>query len=174
MHRIGIIGHSPEHFGADQESVQRAVGDTIDLLAYQYSKTDMVFNIIADIGVGLWAAHKCLAEGHRYHLFLSHPLEETGLGWYAEQRRILELCYQGATSITISGEEDMTHKLFAADSNFMVCFWIGKKQGTTFETIKYALKNNVLTLHGLDHLKLITNSDIRGKRYVKRKKSATR
>ena len=45
-------------------------------------------------------------------------------------------------------------------SDFVIAFWNGKKQGVTYENIKYALKKSKITLNGFEDLKLITNEDL--------------
>ena len=45
-------------------------------------------------------------------------------------------------------------------ADFVIAFWYRKKQGVTFENIKYALSKNKITLNGFKDLKLITNEDL--------------
>lgn len=171
MYRIGIIGHRPEYLGARQDCTRRKVNDVIDLLAYQYGTSDTVFNVMGDAGVGLWAAKKCMDEGYRYHLFLPARLENIGDYLLLEQKSALELVYNNASSITIGYPKDVmpsallkTYELLATESSFVACFWIGKKQGYTFETIKYALGSNILAIDALNGLGLMTNENINARR----------
>ena len=98
-----------------------------------------------------------LLNGYKYHLFLDRPIEQTGLEWYDEQRDRLQVCYNAAYSITMMPEG---YKSLVDDSNFIICFWAGNKQGQTYSAIRYALSVGKLVLNGLDELKLITNKDI--------------
>ena len=176
MYNIGIIGHSPEHFKQDHETIRRAVGHTIDLLVNQYGEDEIVFNIIGDIGVGLWAALHCLNEGYKYHLFLQYPEKDTSQHWYSDQANDLRMCYDGCFALSIGSpvpdaEEKKEYHTLVDISNFIICFWIGKKQGKTFDIIKHAIEVGRPVLHGFDNLRLITNADIRGKKNVRSRKN---
>lgn len=168
MYRIGIIGHGPEVF-SDNE-YQTTIKRTINLLANQYSE-DLIFNIGSEIGVEHTAMEVCLRHEFHYHLFLPAQLESVGRFWYERQQLDLEKYFKKARGVTISMKE-MTaeaevesYKQLIDHSNFLVCFWIGKKQGRTADAIRYALSTNKLTLNGLNELRLITNYD-----FTKRKK----
>ena len=168
MYKIGIIGHSPEHFSnPEPEDVRGIIGRTIEVLYFQYGE-GVIFNIAGEIGVGLWAAEECLNQNarYKYHMFIPYPLETMSQDWYKYQVELLNECYNKAYSITVCGqmkgniEKHETYKRLIDDSNFIICFWIGKRQGKTFEAIKYALSVNKMVLNGLDQLRLITNKDI--------------
>jgi len=166
MYKIGIIGSGPERF-SDQGKVRRVIGQTIDLLALQYGEDEVMFNIRSDIGVGLWAAEECIDRDYKYHLFLPYSLEKTSEHWYDDQKRMLANQYIRAHSLTISQptleseHKDESHDMLIDDSNFLVCFWSGAKQGAVFDTIKTALEHNRMVLDGFNELKLITNKDLR-------------
>jgi len=165
MYKIGIIGSGPERF-SDLAKVRRAVGYTIDHLGFQYG--DVVFNIRSNIGVGLWAGEECIDREYKYHLFLPYSLEKTAEHWYDDQRNMLVKQYGMAYSLTIAHPEqsnrvhdyDESYDILIDDSNFLVCFWSGVKQGEVFDTIKCALKHNKIVVNGLDDFKLMTNKDL--------------
>ena len=170
MYKIGIVGHSPENISMPEDKVKRTIRQTIDLLNYQYN-TDVIFNVMGEIGVGLWAAEECidLPNDHdgtpfRYHIFLPYPQEMTAEYWYDDQKELLRKCCNNAYSITTCefqrGLSGHSYQDLVFDSNFLICFWTGKKQGKTFETIRFALQNNKIVLNGLHELKLITNKNI--------------
>jgi len=167
MYKIGIIGHSPEHFGAEEAYVRRVLGRTIDSLGFQYGESDVVFNIVGDIGVGLWSAEECLDREYKFHLFLPYPVEETSQHWYDSQKDHLRKCYGRAFSITTCYQDtswtDRSYELLVDDSNFIVCFWTGRGDGKTYDAIKYALHKNKLALSGFDDLKLVTNEILKRK-----------
>jgi hypothetical protein len=171
MYKIGIIGHSPEHFSVpSQEDVQRIIGRTIDLLSFQYGGADKVlFNIVCETGVGLWAADLAFQQQYKYHLFLPFPFENISEGWLDEQTDLGRKCFANAKSITICNMPGATSylspfKQVVDESNFTICYWIGKKQGKTFDAIDHALNNNKMVLDGLHELKLLTNEDLKRKR----------
>jgi len=163
MYKIGIVGHSPEHF-TDKDVVKRSVDRVIDLLSFQYGDSEVVFNVAGDIGVGLWAANSCRDQEHKYHLFLPFPPETTSEHWYDDQKRDLNLSYSYAYALSVMGTEPSGNEInehIVDNSNFIIAFWVGKRQGNTFDTIKYAMKKNKLALNGLDDLRLLTNNDVR-------------
>jgi len=167
MYKIAIIGSGPEHF-SNKESVSLSVERVVDLLGFQYGKKDVVFNVISRIGTGLWAAASAKKQGYKYHIYLPYPVEDVGEHWYDDQKKLLRVCINGAYSITScysnKNHKDHSYKNLIDNSNFIICFWIGKKQGYTYESIQYALKTNKLILDGLNDLKLITNKDIKRKK----------
>jgi hypothetical protein len=167
MHKVGIIGHSPEHLH-HIDDVRSSIRKTIDLLNFQYAE-QLMYNIIGDIGIGLIAAEECIESESIYHIFLPYTLEKTTQHWYKDQKDKMLMCYGKARGITIcqvsSDETNNMHERLVEESSFIICFWVGKKQGKTFETIKYALQNNKLVLNGFDDLKLITNIDLKRKIY---------
>ena|SRR3989344_8649042 len=162
MYRIGIIGHGPEIF-SDNE-YQATIKRTIGLLANQYSE-DLIFNVGSEIGVEHYAIEQCLKQDYRYHLFLPAPVEKVYRFWYEKQQWDLLKYFDNARGVTISMKEmtaeseKESYQQLIDHSNFLVCFWIGKKQGRTADAIRYALSTNKLTLNGLNDLRLITNYD---------------
>lgn len=166
MYRVGIVGHTIEHF-LDPDAAKRLICRTMDTLSYQYDN-QIVYNIPGNIGTGLWAANKCLEESYKYHLFCPFPLETTIEHWYDDQKEDLTRAFSYAYALSVMETErksvnigNMVNERIVDDSNFVVAFWMGKKQGHTFETIKYALESNKLILNGCKNLRLITNNDLR-------------
>lgn len=171
MYKIGIIGHSPEYFSVPSvDEVRKIIRDNLNTLSYQYGK-DVIFNVVGEIGAGLWVAEECVVGradgGHplNYHLYLPFPSDITSNDWYDYQKELLKKCCNNARSLTICNSKKMTEnespfEALVNDSNFIICYWTGKKQGRTFETIKYALKNNKMMLNGLNGLSLVTNKNI--------------
>lgn len=167
MYKIGIIGHSPEHFAGDVDKTRRTVENAIGLLGYQYGKDNVLFNLAGDIGIGIWSAKIAIKNDYRVHLFLPYPLEETYIHWYESQKQDLIDCYKKAHAITTccGGSSldfpDTSYTHIVDMSSFTIAYWIGKKQGKTYEAIKYALKENKLILDGFNELELITNANIK-------------
>lgn len=174
MYKIGIVGHCPENLTVfSEEKTKGLIKEVIDTLSYQYG-FDVIFNVIGKVGIGLWTAEECTPQFpdyirlHRYHLFLPFPQEITSEDWFDEQKELLKKCCDNAWTITICNAKKTplengysTYKELVHDSNFVIFFWTGKKQGKTFETIRYALENNKLSLNALKDLRLITNKDIK-------------
>ena len=166
MYKIGIIGSGPERFG-DRKEVKRSIAQTIEVLGSQYGRDQLVFNIRADVGVGLWAAQRCLEDEFRYSLFLPFSLQKTSEHWFESQRQTLANQYLRAHSLIISqpdlkkDKKDDSYDLLIDDSNFLVCFWDGAKHSCVYDAIKTALSHNRMVLDGFNDLKLMTNKDIR-------------
>jgi len=180
MYKVGIIGHSPDNF-INQELSIKSVEDTIDLIHHQYGKVNyttniegqpeslnngLTINIPGEIGTGLWAGQVCFSKHIKYHLFLPFLLEMTSESWYEKQKQQLYILYGAANSVSVQSIIfDKTLLEFAYlpiidDSNFTVAFWEGRRQGRTYNAIKYALKNNKVVLNGTQNLRLIINRDI--------------
>jgi hypothetical protein len=170
MYKVGIIGHSPEHFSLLSENdIKKVLRKTIEVLDFQYG-TDLIINTVGDIGIGLWAAEECIDivkdcnKALHYHIFLPYVQEITCEYWYPFQQDLLKKCCERAYSITTCEEKrgnDHARYDLVKDSNFIVCYWTGKKQGKTFDAIKQALQCNKIVLDGFNELKLITNNNIK-------------
>jgi len=162
MNKIGIIGHGPDRF-SDCDKIKRGIENTLDLLNAQYSN-NVVFNIKADIGIGLWAGEACLRKEYKYNLYLPFSLEKSGEFWYEDQKNLLESLYGSANAITICNQSqtqavDPVFQLIE-HSNFIVCWWIGNKSGPIPDAINYSLSNNIMVLHALENLRMITGQDL--------------
>ncbi len=166
MYKIGIIGHEPDRWGAE-EHVRAAVHKTIDLLTYQYADvdTEMVFHISGNIGVGHVALEYCVSAGTKYHLHLPASVDNTAEHWFGAQKEDLVRYFNHASGITIancsnagSSVED-SYKNIVDASGMLVCFWRHIRQGHTANAIKYAFGKDKLVLSGLEDLRLITKKD---------------
>ena len=162
MYNIGIVGHSIEHI-ADQEEMRNSVEKVIDLVNYQYGH-ELVINLYADSGVNQWAAESCIKHAVKYHLFLSCPIELLSEIVFPEQIETIKknLDSAWATSVLSSSfnPKGDRHKFFVDSSDFVVCFWNGRMEGTTVECIKYAVETNKLVLFGNRNLQLLTKHDL--------------
>jgi len=165
MHKIGIIGHSVEYLGSDIEKIKASINYTIDLLIFQYGRSELVFNICGRPGVSDWVAEECMKNKYKYHLYLPYPEDQTSQHWYNNQKASLAAHYKNAYAVTVCSPntycEDTSHERLVDGSNFVVCFWVGKKQGQTFEAIKHALYSNKIVVNALSNLKLITVADFK-------------
>lgn len=166
MYRIGILGHSTDQF-SEPESAKRLVEQTVDVISYQYGE-DLVFNIAAEAGIGEWASKFCLDSHIKYHMFLPFPIDEMEGMLLDEQYKSLKRCFDYSWETTVSFSEpadvltqcEANNKWLISDSDFIMYFWNGMKQGPLYDSIKHALKNNVLSINGMKDRKLITNEDL--------------
>lgn len=167
MYRIGILGHSTDQF-VEPEGAKRLVEQTIDVINYQYDSEDLVFNIAAEAGVGEWASKFCLDNHIKYHMFLPFPIGEVKDMLLDEQYKSLKHCFDYSWETTVSFSEpdsvqiqlEANNKWLVSDSDFVMYFWNGMKQGPLYDSIKHALKNNILSINGMKDRKLITNEDL--------------
>jgi hypothetical protein len=105
--------------------------------------------------------------------------EYTSINWYQEQKESLLDNFKYAHASTICWPTDtvdqnnskrllyekMCDTHLIDNSGLIIAFWENKHQGRTFNAIKYALEKNILTLNGLNELKLITDKNIRKVRH---------
>lgn len=167
MYRIGIVGHRPEYV-PDQDAMMRNIDRIIDLISYQYGE-DLVINVGGDIGVDQWALKTCADRRIKYHLFLPCVVDIFSNDWYDNQKVFLDECFKKSWAVTINSSEynfkteRKTYEYIVDMSDFIICFWNGMKQGPTYDCIKYATKQNRLTINGSNNLKLVTNEDMREK-----------
>ena len=164
MYRVGIVGHRPEYV-PDQKLMTNTIDRVIDLISYQYDE-DLIINVGGEIGVEQWTSEICGQRNVKYHLFLPCHPDLLSVEWYEDQKRVLDNCFKKSWATTVYSHEYSreaevkNHEHVVNMSDFIICFWNGMKQGTTFNSIIYALKQNKITLNGLNDLKLITNEDI--------------
>ena len=164
MYRIGIIGHRPEYL-SDHDKIISKVDRVIDLISYQYGK-DLIINVSGETGIEQWAAEICMKKEIKYHLFLPCHPDLLSLEWYENQKKLLSDCFKKSWATTIysyeysKDAERKNYEHIIKMSDFVICFWNGMKQGSTFDCVLYSLGQNKITLNGLNDLKLITNEEI--------------
>lgn len=160
MYKIGVVGHSIEDIGVD---IGSKVLDTIDLLKFQYKKDELVINLNGNIGIGHMAADACLQLDIKYHLFLPAPVDEFNKFWFLEQQENLNKFFCHAWASTVHGKNvDLvnSNQTLVDNSGFIIAFWNGKKQGATYECVKYCINNNKMVLNGMSNLNLVLRRDI--------------
>lgn len=163
MYKIGIIGQTPDVFSAFEKE---RVTETMNVLSFQYGD-DLVYNIPIDIGVGLWSAKHCYDTGKKSHVFLAYPPSVISEHWYDEQTEDLNIVYLNARAITVIKNvdnnnfglyENTANEMVVDDSNFVIVFWDGRKQGSVFDTIRYAFDMHKMVIDGFS-MKLLTVDD---------------
>jgi len=170
MYKVGMFGHKTGSLHVQEELIKNKVNDTLDVLKFQYGK-DFIINTDGEIGVGQTIIDHAINININYHLFLTCPIDNFNQPLYNEwtdkQKNKLLEHYSKSYSTTIRSNiykkefENERDKSLIDDSCFIVCFWEGKKQGRTFDLIKYALFQNRIVINGFNELKLITNMDLK-------------
>ena len=166
MIKIGIIGNSPEYF-SDHNTVMRNIQNAIDTM-YFHHKSDVVFNILGNIGVGEWAANVCLEKNIKYHIFLPSMPETLQELWFEDQVKQLVEHFKMSWAATIISphngniEEhiDRAYENIVSQSDFILAFWNNMKQGHEYSAIKNAVENHKTVLNAMEDLKLITYKNL--------------
>lgn len=168
MYKIGLIGHESNVF-SDKNHIIATVENTISLLKYQYDN-DVVFNICGDVGIGEWTGRFCIDNNIKYRLFMPLSLEIMEKQWNDEQTTSMKDVYNNSYSVVIGRNKYCDEakmeimKNIVDESCFVICFWVKKHIGITYETIKYAMSQSKLVINALEDLKLVTKHDILTKR----------
>lgn len=166
MYRIGIIGHRPGDHRTEEKILDKKINAVLEKLLYEYGK-DLILNLDGEIGIGQKTIKMVARLGIKYHLFLPHSIDimKKSDEWYDYQKDCLADYYKKSSSLTIVSDKILKKniverdKLLVDNSNFIVCFWNKKKQGRTFDIIKYSLKTNKMVLNGMSNLELVLNID---------------
>jgi uncharacterized phage-like protein YoqJ len=88
--------------------------------------------------------------------------------WSDQQRAELDRQLRSASKIMIvdsTGEYDVVKyherdRLMVDEADFVVAFWVGRRRGGTFETMKYALSKSKFVLNALDGLRPVFKQDL--------------
>ena len=165
MYKVGIIGHRAGTYHVEAEILQSRIKGVLEVLKYQYGN-DLMINIgggSSEADTNALVGKTCRELGIKYSMFLISPISNDDVS-------ILLNNYRNASGVTIRSSEyikeydiEVSERLID-DSNFIICFWEGKKTGRTFDLIKYALKKSRIVLNGFDELKLLTNIDLKRRR----------
>ena len=133
MVKIGVTGHRPERL--EKLAEVSKVTDWLDLQFYEYGKDDFILITGMAQGVDQIAAHEALLYGGRiwcYYPYRRKPHEiEDYLNTKADKIRYEYDKYQPQCYI------DRDRRI-VDDCDVLFAVWDGKKNGGTWQTIKYA------------------------------------
>lgn len=170
MRSVCITGHRPDSFLVSHyksDTVRRIVDDIACVLQREYGD-ELRLNLGGAIGTDQWMGSSAIKHGIRYKLYLPfHPSVQARY-WTAVQREELDRQMRHATGIVIadpSGEYNVARyherdRMMVDDSDFVVAFWVGRRRGGTFGTMKYALRQSKLVHNGMDRLRLLFSYDL--------------
>jgi len=171
MRTVCITGHRPDAFLVSHyklDAVQRIVSDIACVLQREYGD-ELRLCLGGAIGIDQWMGSACIEFGIQYKLYLPfHPSVQARY-WTTEQRLELDRQMRHAVGIVIadpSGGYDVSRyherdRMMVDKSDFVVAFWVGRRRGGTFGTIKYALKQSKLVHNGMDRLRLLFSHDLK-------------
>jgi len=168
--RVAITGHRPDAFVQSRYSkdmVLRIADNIVGSFLREYSD-DLVFNLGGAIGVDQWAGMACIDNMVKFHLYLPFLPEIQSKYWLEEQADELGRQMQKAEGVTIvdpSGNYDVSRyherdRKMVDDSDIVVAFWVGKRRGGTFYTMKYGLSQSKFVLNALDELRPVFKENL--------------
>jgi uncharacterized phage-like protein YoqJ len=170
MARVCITGHRPDpflvsHYQAD--AVVRLASDIACILKREYGD-ELLFNLGGAIGADQWMGAAAIEHSIKFGLFLPFLPQIQARFWTDEQRLELDRQLRAASRITIvdsSGDYDVVKyherdRLMVDEADFVVAFWVGRKRGGTFETMKYALSKSKFVFNALDGLRPVFKQNL--------------
>lgn len=163
---IGIVGHSPENLPPDAEGQVKVA--ILRLLKDHGDDLNITLVSNGNIGVGHFVCKAALELNIPYYLLLARGPRILGEFWYDKQVDDLINFYEKATEIYVNrigtslnaqAIEETDIKLIN-ESNFLLCFWDGRKSGRTYSILKKALQLNKMTYNVFKNYKLISKNDL--------------
>lgn len=161
MIKIGIIGHSPEHF-SNIKSVCYDIENAIKIIERQHNKEkDIRFLLNCEPGIGQWFCNIVIENSLPYEVYLTSTPEKSSLYWTDEQTNCFNDQINKSKAVHTNNAESNHQSCInrdiklIKDSQWLLFFWNGKHQGLTYEAIKYAVMSNKMVYNGLGELKLV-------------------
>lgn len=169
--RVAITGHRPDAFIQSHYTENRLsliVGGTIATFQREYGD-DLIFNLGGAVGADQWVGDACIEQGVKFHLYLPMLPEVQSKYWSSVQQSNLEKQMAAAAGVTIydpSGKYDvatyhMRDRKMVDNADIVVAFWVGKKKGGTYNTMKYALGQSKFVLNALNSLRPVFSDDLK-------------
>jgi uncharacterized phage-like protein YoqJ len=170
MARVCITGHRPDSFLVSHyqpDAVRRLAGDIACRLKREYGD-ELMLNLGGAVGADQWMGAAAIEHDLKYGLFLPFLPQVQAKYWDEGQRAELDRQMKLANRIVVvdpSGQYDVAKyherdRLMVDEADFVVAFWVGRRRGGTFETIKYALSRSKFVLNALDGLRPVFKGDL--------------
>lgn len=167
---VCITGHRPDPFLVSHyqpDAIIRLASDTACILKREYGD-ELTFNLGGAIGADQWMGAAAIEHGIKFGLFLPFLPQVQAKFWNEQQRSELDRQMRAASRIMIvdsSGNYDVCKyherdQLMVNEADFVVAFWVGRRRGGTFETIKYALSKSKFVFNALNGLRPIFKQDL--------------
>lgn len=145
----------------------RIVDDTACILQREYGD-ELEFNLGGAIGIDQMMGAAAIEHGIRFSLYLPFPPEVQGKFWKSGQRAELERQMRHAAGITIVDPEGNytprryfeRDRLMVDNADFTIGFWVGKRRGGTYETMKYSLRQSKMVINAMDGMRLVFKQDL--------------
>lgn len=183
--RVAITGHRPDAFIQSHYSegqVQLIADGVVATFQRQYGSGQhtgagddceikappLAFNVGGCIGADQWVGRACIGAGVPYYLFMPMTLEVQSRYWSQNQTDELRSQVETSEGVDIvdpSGNYSVQNyfirdRRMVDNADIVVAFWVGKKKGGTYQTMKYALKQSKFVFNALDGLRPVFSEDL--------------
>ena len=170
MAQVCITGHRPDSFIVShysEDAVRRLAGDVACVLKREYG-SELTLNLGGAIGADQWMGAAAIEHGVKFGLFLPFLPQIQSRYWTNDQRQELDRQLRAASRITVMdslGKYDVAKyherdRMMVDEADFVVAFWVGRRRGGTFETMKYALSKSKFVLNAMDGLRPVFKQDL--------------
>ena len=170
MARVCITGHRPDPFLVSHyqiDAIRRLAGDVVCALKREYGD-ELMFNLGGAVGADQWMGAAAIEHGAKFSLFLPFLPQIQARYWDEGQRSELDRQMKTASRIVVvdpSGQYDVARyherdRLMVDEADFVVAFWVGRRRGGTFETMKYGLSKSKFVFNALDGLRPVFKRDL--------------
>jgi len=170
--KIAITGHRPDTFLISHyliDTVKRIASDTVCVFQREF-KDDLMFILGGALGADQYVGMGCIEHNTPYKMYLPfHPIMQTKY-WTKDDRNELDRQLSLAMGIDIidpniesvyNAKRYQERNIKMVDeSNIVVAFWVGRRQGGTFNTIQYALNQSKFVFNALDNNRPIFKDDL--------------
>lgn len=168
--RVAITGHRPDAFiqsHYSESALSLIVDGTVATFQREY-KDDLIFNLGGAIGADQWVGDACIEQGVKFYLYLPMLPRIQGKYWSSKQQLNLKKQMEVASGVNIydpSGDYNvasyhMRDRKMVDDADIVVAFWVGKKKGGTYGTMKYALSQSKFVFNALNCLRPVFKDDL--------------
>lgn len=154
--KIGVTGHRPSGF-SNQEYVKNLIPQIVDWCSENHPNAE--FNLGGCVGADMWVAQACVEKKLPFNLHLPFPVEIQSKFWsLPADRDMLASHALLAHTVSIVGDSYKVQNYHIRDrqivdnSDFIICFWEGRRSGGTYNTIRYALKSGKRVLNAMSKL----------------------
>lgn len=170
MVKICITGHRPDRFLVSHYSIDtvKRLADDVACIFKREHGDSLFLNLGGAVGADQWMGSAAMKYDIKFGLFLPFLPQIQARYWDIDQREELDRQLKAASKISIvdsSGQYDVSKyferdRLMVDEADFVVAFWVGRRRGGTFETMKYALSKSKFVFNALDHLRPVFKQNL--------------
>jgi hypothetical protein len=166
MTKIAVFGHSPDSF-SNTSSITYNIDNVIEIVRKQHVNDDpCVFLVNCEPGIGQWFCNILLEKHMPYEVFLSYQPYEPSTFLSDEQMVLFNLQLQNARAVHVCDMVSTRQTCEKRDKEmidacqWVLVFWDGKRQGFTYNAIKYAMMKNKIVFNGIDGINLLERNKV--------------